>query len=76
MNKMKLSKWAESNGKTYKEAWNLVDKGEFPGKVERNKSGSIFVLEESKASQPAVNKNVTFATPQVVEHHKKQEITF
>jgi len=65
MEKLKLSEWAKANGKEYREAWNLVNKGEFPGQIEKNKkTGSIFVLQESKASVNSAKVNdISISTP-------------
>ena len=58
MDKKKLSTWAKEQNMPYKQAWKLADSGELPVKIERNKKGSIFVMEQSKASKEA-----NFATP-------------
>jgi hypothetical protein len=68
MEKIKLSEWAKSNGKTYKQAWELVDSGEFPAKIEKNKAGSIFVLQESKASKTTAKVNdIAISVPKFAE---------
>jgi hypothetical protein len=59
MEKKKLSTWAKENNIPYKSAWKMADGGELPVKIERNKKGSIFVMEEVKAS----TKSVTFGIP-------------
>ncbi len=62
MDKIKLSDWAKTNGKTYKQAWSSVKDGTFPDKTEETKSGRIMVLQESKASVQTP-KEIAFATP-------------
>lgn len=62
--KIKLSEWAKSNGKTYKQGWTMVQNGTFPGKVEKSDNGSIFVLKENK---PIIVDNFgKFATPSLI----------
>lgn len=45
MNKIKLSDWAESKGKSYKEAWQMVQNGTFPEKFEKTKTNRILVIQ-------------------------------
>lgn len=70
MSKIKLSDWAKSNGKTYREAWNMASKGEFPGEIERNSKGSIFIIQpDEKPKSPQ-----SFGIPQVIINEKNQII--
>lgn len=49
---MKLSEWAKKNGKTYKQAYNLIEKGEFPDPFKKDKNtGSITVLASTNQNQ-------------------------
>ena len=65
--KVKLSDWAKINGKSYRQAWELYNKGELPVKTSTNKKGSIYVLQETKASE---NKKIEFAIPSFADYEE------
>lgn len=51
---MKLSKWAEKKGISYKTAFRLVSSGQFPGVVERLPTGTILVFDKEPAERLGV----------------------
>lgn len=61
MEKIKLSSWAKEQDKTYKEAWRMVQSGNFPEKIERDDKNRILVVREAKVKKSAPR--VSFATP-------------
>ena len=70
--KIKLSDWAETNGKTYRQAWELYNKGELPVKTTTNKKGSIFVIKESRASENKEKQKVDFGQPLFADYQESK----
>jgi hypothetical protein len=73
MDKLKISEYAKQNNQTYKQVWASIKDGTFPEKTETTKSGSIFILKESKASENKEKQKVEFATPLFADFGEKQE---
>ncbi|MEK6879578.1 MAG: hypothetical protein AABY22_08225 [Nanoarchaeota archaeon] len=65
MEKIKLSQWAKENSKTYKQSWQMIQDGNFPEEITRNKNGGIFVIRANSHEQAIQNirKEISFVMP-------------